>query len=242
MKKKSPAEIAKAARQACVLEVSTEKPGNVTPTKSFRDLEYMDFVNAAEKLEPILESTAQEGPDANIGKLIYEGTGDKKNINFGIVMMMLPLAAAHGKSTNKLLRSLTVSDTKWIVKAMQKGKLGGMGLNDKKLKRYDIFSKEIFNTIDEEEITPLGLMEISETYDTLAREWLSDYSVSRVIAKKIEKDPDSIIESYLFVLSKYPDTLIARKCGIEEAKKVSMMAKSVLDGGLSLNDFDKTKR
>jgi len=228
MQNKSPKEIAHSAHMAAVMEASAEKPGNVTPTKSFGDSSYNDFIKAAERLEPIID----------ISRLIYDATDDKKNINFGIIMMFVPLAAARGGPTAKLLKSLASKDTEWIVKAMQKGKLGGMELKDKSLSKYDIFSDKIFETIKTERITPLRLMEMAKPYDTLAREWVEDFPISRAIAEKIECDPHSIVNEYLATLAYYPDTLIARKAGLEKAREVSQMATWVLSGNLGVDEFD----
>jgi triphosphoribosyl-dephospho-CoA synthase len=227
---------------ACVMEASAEKPGNVTPTRGFKDLSYNDFIQAAEKLEPFIERAAQEGGDAEVGKIIYEATSETKNVNFGIVIMFVPLAAVKGGSTKKLIGSLTPRDTQWIVEAMRKGKLGGMELRDKNLSKYDIFSKGIFKTIEEGGITPLKLMKMAQPHDTLAREWVGDYPISRAIAKRIDADPKSIVDEYLRTLSEHPDTLIARKAGLEEAKNVSRMAREVLSGGLNANEFDSYLR
>lgn len=230
--------IASAARIACVMEASAEKPGNVTPTKGFTDLDYTDFVKAGKWLEKFAKKAASDGEKAKIGKLIYDATPGKKNVNFGIVMMFMPLAATCGGSTKKLLKSLTPGDTKWIVKAMQKGELGHMGLKDKKLAKYDVLSKDIFKTIRDERMTPLGLMKMAQPYDTLAKEWVEDYPISRVISKRIGTDSESIIKEYLRTLAAYPDTLIARKAGLKEAKKVSQLAQEVLKGKMSIDEFD----
>jgi triphosphoribosyl-dephospho-CoA synthase len=237
MKNKSKA-IAEAARKACVLEASAEKPGNVTPTRSFKDMDYQDFVKAAERLEPFIEKAARAGENAKIGKLIYDATSGKKNVNFGIIIMFMPLAATHGKSTKKLIQSLTIEDTKYIVKAMQKGRLGGMVLDDAKLAKYDILSEKIFTTIGQENITPLKLMEMSKPYDTLAREWVDDYPISRDIAKRIDSDLHNIAVEFLRTLGEFPDTLVARKRDLEEAEKISIMARVAMNGDFELDQFD----
>jgi len=244
---RSPKEIAHSAYSACVMEASAEKPGNVTPTKGFDDLDYADFVKAAERLEPFIERAARDGEKTGICKpeickLIYEATSTEKNVNFGIIIMFMPLAAARGGSTKKLLESLTPDDTKLLVKAMQRGKLGSMELKDKKLSKYDIFSKEIFKTIDDEGITPLALMKLAQSHDTLAKEWVEDYTISRAISKRIDADSHTIVNEYLRTLAEYPDTLIARKAGLEKAREVSQMAKWVLSGNLSITEFDQFLR
>jgi triphosphoribosyl-dephospho-CoA synthase len=233
-----PENIAHCAYRASVMEASAEKPGNVTPTHSFEGLYYSDFLRAAQDLEQYIERAAREGEGAQIGKLIYEATSKTKNVNFGIVLMFMPLAASHGRGTQKIIKSLGPIDTKWIVQAMQKGRLGGMGLKDEHLNRYDVFSKDILKTIDEEVVTPLQLMRMSAPYDTLAAEWVNDYALSRQISKRIEEDPHSIVNTFLWVLSKYPDTLIARKAGMETAKDVSKKAGDVLNGLMGPSDLD----
>lgn len=242
MQNKSPKSIAHCAHMACMMEASAEKPGNVTPTKSFGDLDYKDFVKAAEGLEQFIEKAARGGEKADIGRLIYDATQDEKNINFGIIMMFFPLAATWGSSTKKILASLTPEDTKWIVKAMQKGKLGGMGLKDKSLSKYDVLSRGIFDVIEKEGITPMRLMRMAQPYDTLAREWVEDYAISRAISARIDTGSESIINEYLRILSCYPDTLIARKAGLETSKEVSQMARWVLEGNLSMGEFDSYLR
>jgi triphosphoribosyl-dephospho-CoA synthase len=51
----------------------------------------------------------------------------------------------------------------------------------------------------------------------------------------------AIIQSFLTMLSKYPDTLIARKCGDEAAEEVSKMAAEVLDAGGALTEEGKKR-
>lgn len=238
MDNKSPSEVAHCARMAAVMEASAEKPGNVTPTKGFRDLEYRHFLEAAERLEPFIERAAREGEDARVGRLIFDATSDERNVNFGVMLLFVPLAAARGGSTRRLLRSLTVEDSEWMIRAMQKGKLGGMELKDKSLPRYDILSPGVFEVVREESLTPIKLMKLSQPYDTIARELVGDYPISRGISGRIEADPESIVDEYLRTLAKHPDTLIARKTDLKEARRVSGMAKEVLEGGMSREDFD----
>src|SRR5919202_1905893 len=46
--------VAGAAQLACVLEVSAEKPGNVTPSHDFRDTSYEDMLRSAIAVGPEL--------------------------------------------------------------------------------------------------------------------------------------------------------------------------------------------
>ncbi len=242
MENKSPRFVAKCARRACILEASAEKPGNVTPTRSFGDLSYGDLVKAAERLEPVAERSARAGDGAGVGQLIYDATSGEKNANFGIIMLLVPLAAVSGGSTGRLLGSLTWRETVWLIKAMRREGLGGMELKDESLSRYDVLSEGIFDVVEREKLTPLELMRRARRFDALAREWLRDYPVSRGIGERIEPEEESIISEYLRVLSERPDTLIARKAGVEEAERVSRMAGEVLNGDKSAGELDSYLR
>ena len=46
--------VAVSAQLACLLEVSAEKPGNVTPTHSFEDMHYEDFLRSAVAIGPVM--------------------------------------------------------------------------------------------------------------------------------------------------------------------------------------------
>ena len=80
--------------------------------------------------------------------------------------------------------------------------------------------------------------------DSIARELVTSYDISfnigypAIIEKKSTGISGSIVHSYLTMLSKFPDTFIARKNGMDAAKKVSEDAGAVLDGKMDIDDFD----
>src|SRR5215204_1993150 len=51
--------VAGAAQLACVLEVSAEKPGNITPSHDFHDTSYEDMLRGAIALGPELARAAE---------------------------------------------------------------------------------------------------------------------------------------------------------------------------------------
>jgi triphosphoribosyl-dephospho-CoA synthase len=53
---------------------------------------------------------------------------------------------------------------------------------------------------------------------------------------------DAIVRVYMRLLASRPDTLIARKAGAAAAQAVRVGAREVLDGALSLADFDASLR
>lgn len=238
--------VAELAERAAVLEVSTEKPGSVTPTKSFKDLHYKDFTDAAHAMRAHMKEAAEGGP---IGKAIYDSfQPSTTNVNFGIVLMFAPLAAAAGKSQSirdlrinlrKVLKRATAEDTVWIYKAMRKCDLGGMKLKDNSLSDLDVFSDRALEKIKNEAITPLDVFRKVADIDRLASEWVSAYQICFGFAKRLKNlDENNIRDTYLEILSQYPDTFIARKVGLEEAKGVSEMAGEVIAGGMDIDEFD----
>jgi len=261
-----PVDIANAAALAALLEASVEKPGSVTPTKSFADLEYSDFLNAALSIRPHMAKAARRGAlaadsaigldEIGIGKIIYDAfepggsvARRKVNVNFGIVLMFVPLAAAAGyggtslrKSLKAVLRDATPTDTVWIYKAMRKCDLGGMRLRGGGLSGLDVYSDAALTKIRREGITPLDVFRKSAGIDRLASEWVSGYKICFECSKKIELGGDSILKAFLGMLSKYPDTLIARKAGLKEAEKVSAMARQALNGRRSVASLDSYLR
>src|SRR5580765_6578925 len=54
-------EVAGAAQLACVLEVSSEKPGNITPRHDFDDTSYEDMLRSAVALGPEMGRAGERG-------------------------------------------------------------------------------------------------------------------------------------------------------------------------------------
>ena len=53
-------------REACLLEATARKPGNVHPDAAFSDIDYTDFVKSAEVIAPVLAATRELGLGAAI--------------------------------------------------------------------------------------------------------------------------------------------------------------------------------
>jgi len=274
MKKDKPWLISKKAMLASAFEVSAEKPGNVTPTKSFGNLCYGDFVGSAIALEDHIygvASRAIEGKDLKIGKTIFEAFEanqrffkERKNRNFGIILMFVPLAAAAANANGfkelrpelrKVLGGLSWEDTIWIYKAMRVVDLGGMKLNDAGLSELDVYNANVFDTIKNKKISPIDVFELSKDRDTLAGEWVNGYSLCfsffERFKKKLESEKgnktinDAIIETFVDIISEVPDTFISRKVGGEISTEVSERASDVVRSNYKkekIQEFDSFLR
>ena len=75
--------------------------------------------------------------------------------------------------------------------------------------------------------------------DSICNEWVSDFSITFNVGLPFLKgrfndsgDPNvSIVDTFLYILARQPDSLIVRKAGQEKATIVSERARNILDEG-----------
>jgi triphosphoribosyl-dephospho-CoA synthase len=233
--------IARVVRRACILEASAEKPGNVTPTRSFHDTSYQDFVRSAEAVAPVL-GRARELP---VGALVLEAIAATRrsvgrNTNLGIVLLLAPLARAaasdepSGATLRERLRAvlaeLTLEDTHQVYEAIRLAAPGGLGAAP----QHDVR--------DAPAVDLLMAMGSAAERDSIAREYVTGYAITFEVtapalaeARRQGLAPgDAVVQAYLRLLAQVPDTLIARKRGRADAEQVSAEARRVLAlGGLA---------
>src|SRR3954454_25375863 len=87
--------VAGAAQLACVLEVSAEKPGNITPSHDFHDTSYEDMLRSAIAVGPELGRAGERG----LGQTVLAAVEASRrvagaNTNLGIALLLAPLAKA----------------------------------------------------------------------------------------------------------------------------------------------------
>ena len=250
-----PDDIAYYAQLASILEASAPKPGNVSPGHDFSDTKYTDFVIAGIAIGDACEKAAQKGSEAEIGKLIKEAVIESskwhtgRNTNLGIAMLLIPLCAAAGMSLSKgndfrdnimpIIKGTTHHDTLELYSAIRRSNLGGLG----SAKRLDVTNRNSDREIKKDDINMFSVMKVTKD-NSIARELTTSYDISFNVGYKAIVDSydnnlkDAIVHSHLTILSKYPDSLIARKNTMEIAEKVSKDAKAVLEGNLDITDFD----
>ncbi len=230
----NPDKVALAAQVACLLEVSAAKPGNVTRFADFADARYADYLVSA----AILGMVFRKATPATTGSLVLEVVRETRrtvglNTNLGIALLFAPLAKAAllgGRRSLRsrlrtLLASLTPTDGRKVYEAIRLAAPGGLG----EAEQFDVRATR-------GRVPLLAAMRTAMEWDSIAREYVSDFELTFTIGvpalKKCLKeshDPEaSIIQTYLTLLSHTPDSLIARKCGSEEAEKVSRRAGEIL--------------
>jgi len=210
--------------------------------------------------------------DVGVGQIIKDCAADINawqrggNTLIGTVILFAPIAVAAGITPTKgelvfeipklrenlrlVAGSTTSEDAVNVYEAVKIAKPSGLG----KVSELDVNDPHSVNRIIEENISLYQVFKIASEYDRVCSEWVNNYPITFDVAyphltEQIEETKDlntAIIHTFLKVLAEYPDTFIARKTGIEKSRKVSLMAKEVLElGGLetsrgreSLREFD----
>jgi triphosphoribosyl-dephospho-CoA synthase len=229
--------IARAAQLACLLEVSADKPGNVTWDKAFWDARYVDFMASAVAIGPAL----RDAPWIPVGETILRAVRDTQrfvntNTNLGMLLLLAPLARAAGgrqpqglrAAVGEVLRTMTVEDARHAFEAIRLAAPGGLGDSDV----HDVHAAEVRGTL-------LEAMRAAQGRDAVAREYATDFQITfetgyATLHRFLEdgrRFSDAIVQTALTILARIPDTLIARKMGLATAKAVSAQAARVLEAG-----------
>ena len=248
--------IAQLAQMACILEACAPKPGNINRHHDFAGTTLEDLLLSSVAIGPALERACQ----ACVGQIVLDAVEDtrryvKSNTNLGMILLFAPLAkacsmAAGGKgirdSLSAVLNTLTVEDARLVYAAIRLAQAGGLGA----VPESDVAG--------EPSITLLQAMALARERDAVAREYVTDFGITFEIGLPALRDSESrcgdfagaIVQAFLIILSRVPDTLIARKRGSEAARYVSQLAAGVLarggmfesEGRAALKEMDQQLR
>lgn len=243
----NPDAVSLAAQLACLLEVSADKPGNVTPFADFADTRYTDFLASSVLLGQVLRKAATRAT----GTLVLDAVRETKrlidrNTNLGIALLFAPLAKAALRKGRRSLRSslhsvlaaLTPYDGQRVYEAIRLAAPGGLGDAD----QFDVSATHGM-------VALLEAMRVAMDRDSIAREYVTDFEITFTIgAPSLERslqesgDPrPAVIQTYLTLLSRIPDSLIARKCGACEADRISQEAGKILAIGGAYTEQGRRK-
>jgi len=252
-------DLVSAAILASLLEVSaTPKPGNVHRN---RDIEkenniitsYEHFLCANTIISGDLRRIAL-GKESMTKNLINAVHKTKKwqtggNINFGILLLYLPLLSAAGKmiingkdvsdidelmvEVADVIENSTQMDSIKLYQAIGIVNPGGMGV----VGELDVHDEASIQKIKEKKLNLKDIFRASASRDNIASEWVTNFKICRETglpyfmeqALATQNLNYSIILTFLRILSKYPDTLIIRKSNKTMGKKISEKAKELLE-------------
>jgi triphosphoribosyl-dephospho-CoA synthase len=213
--------------------VTAKKPGNVHRFADLPELHFVDFLlSAAAIVEPLDRAiTVGVGP-AILAAIEATRCVVSTNTNLGIVLLLAPLAAVPGGATladgvEAVLAGTTVEDAKLVYRAIRIAQPGGMS----QVPDQDIAA--------EPKVSLRAAMALAAERDSVARQYANGFhdvlgTVVPLLRQWLEAGRSietSIVASYLELLARQPDSLIARKYGLERAAEVSCRAAEVLNAG-----------
>jgi triphosphoribosyl-dephospho-CoA synthase len=228
------------AQLACIWEATARKPGNVHRLRDFDDTNYVDFLQSAAVIAPVLETANQRRVGQTVLQCIKAtGAATRTNTNLGIVLLLTPLAAVpYGENLRdglkRVLGKMDLADSCDVYQAIRLAKPRGLG----RVPDQDV---------SQQPTLPLPqVMALAADRDMIARQYLTSFTeiiddgVPALFEALQRKRPISLEEVIVYcqlrLMQKYPDTLIARKCGDKEAHESGQRA------GLALTKFWRSKK
>ncbi len=188
-----------------------------------------------------------------VGKLVKAAVSDVNgwhkggNTHLGVSLLFTPLAVAAGLtySTNgrieaevlrenvkKVMAATTSEDAENVYDAILAAKSAALGRlegNDVP----DLMDREAKRKLEERQFTLYDVMIASSKWDNISREWASGMEICfqtgyPTIIKTYHEtgNPNTaVVHTFLTIVSKHPDTFIARKVGIKETPNIEQAVK-----------------
>lgn len=220
------------ASLACLWEAMASKPGNVHRAADFDDVTFVDFATSALVIQPAFDRAAGK---ARLGQIVFEAVSATRqavgtNTNLGTVLLLAPLAMAaepNAECIAQVLHALDDEDARLVYEAIRLAQPGGMG------------------RVDEADVAgppPADLlvaMRLAADRDLVARQYANHFS--EVLAAAVPAIGEALTQSWplgeaivyaqLRLMSEFPDSLIARKCGAAVARQSAALAAAALAAG-----------
>lgn len=235
----SPGQLAQAA---CILEVSARKPGNVHPERGFADAHFLDFLLSAAVIGPALDQARTTG----VGAAVLEAVEATRrvvatNTNLGMILLFAPMAAVPDDrdlrtGLETVLQATTIHDASLVYRAIRRAQPGGLGAAPDQ------------DVADEPTVTLVDAMRLAASRDLVAYQYTHGYADvfelalpalrTTLVANPLET---AIVAAFLTVLARKPDSLIARKRGLVEAREAARRAAEVLDAGGPQSESGRSK-
>ncbi len=211
---------------ACIWEVSARKLGNVHRHADFSGTCLTDFLLSAAAIAPVL---AEIHPGA-VGAAILAAVAATRaavgqNTNLGIVLLLAPLCVAD--PIERTLGTLTIADADAVYSAIRIANPGGLGTR----REQDI--------ADPPTVTLREAMKLAADRDMIAKQYATNYADIQTFGvpslveawQRTGSVEAAILTNQLEWLAYYPDSLIARKRGLDVAKSVQSEAIEVATSG-----------
>jgi triphosphoribosyl-dephospho-CoA synthase len=224
------------AALASTIEATAPKPGNVHRGADFEDVSYPDFIVSGIALAPIFE----RAHELSLGQLVLQSVEATQqfvgtNTNLGMVLLFAPLAKVPrnqplAAGVAEVLQNLSAADATDVYAAIVAAQPGGLG----KAEEADVHGAAPPSLVD--------AMQMAADRDLVARQYADNFHhVLHVVVPHLKAAlqdkhlplADAVVDAFLHLLAAEPDSLIARKCGLDVAKQASARAARVLAAGPS---------
>jgi triphosphoribosyl-dephospho-CoA synthase len=242
------------AQLALLLEVAaTPTPGCVDREREYSDLHFEHFLIGAVGARPGLAMAADGEPVGPAFERAIRGMSRQEgdNTQFGALLLVIPLlsATAQGECTPETVRSVvettTVEDAVAFYRAFEHVDVyvddtpeGADALDVRR-------GGAAIEAVRERGLTLQEVLGLGDDADDVAREWTSAFPRSFRMAERLASptaepgphfdDPaaapltDRAARAFLAALAERPDTLVAKKHGMETARQVQERAGDLLD-------------
>ena len=222
---------------ACLWEATAAKPGNIHRAADFADMGFADMTTSAVAIAPPLaRATHGIGPAILAAtQAMHRSVG--KNTHLGTILLLAPLAsvASRDRFQEELaerLAGLDVADARAAYEAIRLAKPGGLG----QVADQDVAGPPAVGLRD--------AMVMAADRDLIARQYATNFqtvlhdALPHLLHRLREQIPlgIAIVDTHVFLMAGWPDSLIARKCGPETAAKSAYLAQRVLDAGPPLSE------
>ena len=222
-----------------------------------------NFYKFCQRIKNYSKNNQNDFSYVNLGSLFKEATEKMiewqhgGNVILGHILVLTPLAATaviclilnklclydFKSILKKVIEDTTVQDTIFLYESIRISNAGGLG----KVERYDINDENAFNEIKDDQITLKKIFEYSQNIDSISKEYSTGFKIILDeglpyyidIFNKTNNINIATVNTFLKILSKYPDTLIIKKSGLESAKLISKKAKKIINIGGMITEKGK---
>jgi len=226
-------QVAKWVQAACMMEVLSPKPGNVSPGLEFQDACVADFLRSSEAIGPEM-AVAKERP---LGETILASVQATRNVvghntNLGIILLIAPLAAVPPEKSlfdgiDSVLSRTTIDDSRLVYRAIRMAQPAGLG----KAGEQDLN--------DEPTVSLVDCMRLAADRDMIAAQFGNGFRQVLHCGLEWLREAGSFPDSQrrqitwlaIRLMAEFGDSLIARKCGVEMSETVREKAREVLASG-----------
>ncbi|MCC8396103.1 triphosphoribosyl-dephospho-CoA synthase [Paraburkholderia sp. MMS20-SJTR3] len=234
-----PLEAARAAfLEACALDVSTPKPGNVSAQSPGHGMNAAQFLASADASADALFARG-----ARVGQRIFDAVTRTRaaagcNTNLGIVLLVAPLAAALDEiGAMDATRATTLTATSWRAAVTQV--LAKLDVDDARLAYRAIALANPGGLGDAPEQSvhaapTIGLrdaMQLAAERDSIARQYANgfadifDTGLAAFAQAPADAPQAAMLNVFLAFLAGWPDSHIVRKHGLALAQSVTLAAR-----------------